>query len=166
MASACCLITLGCMFYRSALVSLTMPTTGIGTLSALILIAFSVSHIGIRTISFARHPFPPDVIRRAVWLYARFALSFRDVEDLLAERSLVGLDRKNFRYMSKRSDDDGIRKRLRELAMERRRFLDPRSPFYCSSVKVAACPRFEPTGRSAQSVIFVVCEPPQPSFSP
>jgi transposase-like protein len=40
------------------------------------------------TISFARHQFPPDVIRHAVWLYLRFTLSFRDVEDLLAERGL------------------------------------------------------------------------------
>src|SRR5712675_2186039 len=40
------------------------------------------------TISFARHQFPSDVIRRAVWLYFRFTLSFRDVEDLLAERGL------------------------------------------------------------------------------
>jgi transposase-like protein len=37
-------------------------------------------------ISFARHQFPPDIIRHAVWLYLRFTLSFRDVEDLLAER--------------------------------------------------------------------------------
>jgi transposase-like protein len=40
------------------------------------------------TISFARHQFPSDVIRHAVWLYFRFTLSFRDVEDLLAERGL------------------------------------------------------------------------------
>ena len=40
------------------------------------------------TISFARHQFPPAVIRRAVWLYMRFTLSYRDVEDLLAERGL------------------------------------------------------------------------------
>src|SRR5271167_1914451 len=40
------------------------------------------------TISFARHQFPPDIIRHAVWLYLRFTLSFRDVEDLLAERGL------------------------------------------------------------------------------
>jgi len=40
------------------------------------------------TISFARHQFPPDIIRRAVWLYLRFTLSFRDVEELLAERGL------------------------------------------------------------------------------
>jgi putative transposase len=36
--------------------------------------------------SYARHRFPPDVIRYAVWLYLRFTLSYRDVEDLLAER--------------------------------------------------------------------------------
>ena len=42
----------------------------------------------MQTISFTRHRFPPDVIRHAVWLYARFTLSFRDVEDLLAERGL------------------------------------------------------------------------------
>src|SRR5215470_6475636 len=40
------------------------------------------------TISFARHQFPPEIIRHAVWLYLRFTLSFRDVEDLLAERGL------------------------------------------------------------------------------
>ena len=40
------------------------------------------------TISFARHQFPPAIIRHAVWLYIRFTLSFRDVEDLLAERGL------------------------------------------------------------------------------
>jgi putative transposase len=40
------------------------------------------------TISFARHQFPPAIIRHAVWLYARFTLSYRDVEELLAERGL------------------------------------------------------------------------------
>jgi transposase-like protein len=39
-------------------------------------------------ISFDRHRFPPEIIRYAVWLYAKFTLSFRDVEDLPAERSL------------------------------------------------------------------------------
>ncbi len=42
----------------------------------------------MRTISFKRHRFPPEIIRHAVWLYARFTLSYRDVEDLLAERGL------------------------------------------------------------------------------
>jgi putative transposase len=40
------------------------------------------------SISYARHQFPPAVIQHAVWLYVRFTLSFRDVEDLLAERGL------------------------------------------------------------------------------
>jgi len=33
--------------------------------------------------------FPPTIISHAVWLYHRFCLSFRDVEDLLAERGIV-----------------------------------------------------------------------------
>ena len=43
----------------------------------------------MKPISYARHRFPPDVIRHAVWLYLRFPLSYRDVEDLLAERGLL-----------------------------------------------------------------------------
>jgi len=39
-------------------------------------------------ISFKRDRFPPEIIQHAVWLYARFTLSFRDVEDLLAERGI------------------------------------------------------------------------------
>ncbi|WP_316980344.1 IS6 family transposase [Shumkonia mesophila] len=39
-------------------------------------------------ISYKRHRFPPSVIQHAVWLYCRFTLSFRDVEDLFAERGL------------------------------------------------------------------------------
>jgi putative transposase len=39
-------------------------------------------------ISYARHQFPPAVIQHAIWLYLRFTLSYRDVEDLLAERGL------------------------------------------------------------------------------
>jgi transposase-like protein len=39
-------------------------------------------------VSYARHQFPPVIIRHAVWLYLRFSLSYRDVEDLLAERGL------------------------------------------------------------------------------
>ena len=33
--------------------------------------------------------FPPEIIGHAVWLYHRFCLSFRDVEDLLAERGII-----------------------------------------------------------------------------
>ncbi len=39
-------------------------------------------------LSFKRHGFPPDIIRHSVWLYARFTLSYRDVEEMLAERGL------------------------------------------------------------------------------
>jgi len=39
-------------------------------------------------ISFKRHRFPPVIIQYAVWLYARFTLSFRDVEEMLAERGI------------------------------------------------------------------------------
>jgi transposase-like protein len=39
-------------------------------------------------ISYARHRSPPAVIQHAVWLYLRFSLSYRDIEDLLAERGL------------------------------------------------------------------------------
>ena len=42
----------------------------------------------MRPISFKRHRFPPEIIRHAIWLYARFTLSFRDVEQLLAERGI------------------------------------------------------------------------------
>ncbi len=34
------------------------------------------------------HRFPSEIISHAVWLYHRFCLSFRDVEDLLAERGI------------------------------------------------------------------------------
>jgi putative transposase len=33
--------------------------------------------------------FPPEIISHAVWLYFRFSLSFRDVEELLAQRGIV-----------------------------------------------------------------------------
>src|SRR5205809_3342191 len=39
-------------------------------------------------LSYRRHRFPPPVIQHAVWLYLRFTLSYRDVEELLAERGL------------------------------------------------------------------------------
>jgi len=38
-------------------------------------------------ISYAGYRFPPEIIQRAIWLYLRFTLSLRDVEDLLAERA-------------------------------------------------------------------------------
>ena len=37
---------------------------------------------------YRRHRFPPEIIRHAIWLYLRFTLSYRDVEELLAKRGL------------------------------------------------------------------------------
>ena len=42
----------------------------------------------MKPLSFKRHRFPAEVIRHAVWLYFRFNLSLRDVEELLAARGI------------------------------------------------------------------------------
>jgi len=42
----------------------------------------------MQKISYRRHRFHPDIIKQAVWLYFRFTMSYRDVEDLLAERGI------------------------------------------------------------------------------
>jgi putative transposase len=42
----------------------------------------------MQPISSARHQFPPEIIRHATWLYLRFTLSYRDVEELLTKRGL------------------------------------------------------------------------------
>jgi len=39
-------------------------------------------------LSYRRHRFPASIIQHAIWLHLRFTLSYRDVEDLLAERGL------------------------------------------------------------------------------
>ena len=39
--------------------------------------------------TYKRHRFRPDIISYAVWLYYRFNLSHRDIEDLLAERGII-----------------------------------------------------------------------------
>src|SRR5258707_6330499 len=39
-------------------------------------------------LNYHRHRFPPEIIQHAIWLYLRFTLSYRDVEELLAERGL------------------------------------------------------------------------------
>src|SRR5215203_7420537 len=40
-------------------------------------------------LSFSGYRLPRDIIQRAVWMYLRFTLSFRDVEELLAERGIT-----------------------------------------------------------------------------
>ncbi len=41
------------------------------------------------TIPYAGHRYPAEIISHAVWLYFRFTLSFRDIEELLAARGIV-----------------------------------------------------------------------------
>jgi transposase-like protein len=44
--------------------------------------------IGLTATRYKNHRFPIEIISRAVWLYFRFCLSFRDVEELLFERGV------------------------------------------------------------------------------
>lgn len=45
----------------------------------------------MRPLSYAGYRFPPEIIQHAIWLYLRFTLSFRDVEELLTERGIEAL---------------------------------------------------------------------------
>jgi putative transposase len=40
-------------------------------------------------VRYPRYPFPPTITSHAVWLYYRFTLSFRDIEDLLAHCGII-----------------------------------------------------------------------------
>jgi len=42
-----------------------------------------------QTPNYHGYRFPPEIISHAVWLYHRFSLSFRDAEDLLAQRGII-----------------------------------------------------------------------------
>ena len=42
----------------------------------------------MRTSLYHRHRFPTEIISHCVWLYFRFALSFRDVEEMLVMRGV------------------------------------------------------------------------------
>ena len=42
-----------------------------------------------RSVSYKRHRFPPEIIAHAVWLYFRFPLSLRLVEEMLLERGIL-----------------------------------------------------------------------------
>ncbi len=41
-----------------------------------------------QSISYKRHRFPPEIITHAVWLYCRFNLSLREVEEMFLERGI------------------------------------------------------------------------------
>lgn len=42
-----------------------------------------------KSVSYKRHRFPPEIIASAVWLYFRFPLSLRLVEEMLLERGIL-----------------------------------------------------------------------------
>ena len=86
--------------------------------------------------TYKRHRFPPDIISYAVWLYHRFNLSNRDVEDLLAERGIsvsYGVAHRELmpdvihntaRYANNRAEQSHESTRVRERGM--RRFKSPK----------------------------------------
>ena len=43
----------------------------------------------MKKIGYRGYRFPPEIIHQTIWLYLRFTLSLRDVEDLLAERGVA-----------------------------------------------------------------------------
>jgi hypothetical protein len=47
------------------------------------------------TTKYKNHRFPVEIISHAVWLYFRFCLSFRDVEEILLERGVVVTSRRS-----------------------------------------------------------------------
>jgi putative transposase len=62
---------------------------------------------------YKRHRFPGEIISHAVWLYFRFLLSYRDVEELLAERGIV-VSHETIRRWSRKVGStfaDGLRRR-------------------------------------------------------
>jgi putative transposase len=57
--------------------------------SATIFAEHNANTMNARHSRYKRHRFPPEIISYAVWLYHRFSLSFRDIEDLLAQRGVI-----------------------------------------------------------------------------
>src|SRR5262249_19489768 len=45
--------------------------------------------VGMASLCYRANRFPAEIIQHAIWLYVRFPLSYRDVEEVLAERGLT-----------------------------------------------------------------------------
>jgi hypothetical protein len=58
-------------------------------------------------LSYRRHRFPPTLIQHAIWLYLRFTLSYRDVEEVLTERGLDDPERHHLLGRSYGGHDPG-----------------------------------------------------------
>ena len=65
------------------------PPTALSRRSECSSVAGGLVAKAIKRISYSVSRFPPEIIHRAIWLYLRFTLSLRDVEDLLAERGIT-----------------------------------------------------------------------------
>lgn len=69
---------------------------------------------------YTRHRFPPEIIQYAVWLYHRFSVSHRDIEDLLAQRGLLPEVIHNTQhYASNRAELSHQPTRVRERGMRK-----------------------------------------------
>ena len=92
--------------------------------------------------------FPPEIISHAVWLDYRLGLSFRDVEDLLAERGSPSRTRRS---------GHGVRPS------------GPTTPGRCTTAGARFGERREtqsPTARSpAVSALIFLSDPPRPTLS-
>ena len=80
-----------------------------------------------KTPSYHGYRFPPEIISHAVWVYYRFCLSFRDVEDLLAKRGVI-VSHETIRQWSRKFGAEYARKLERQMrrfksAAQAQRFL-------------------------------------------
>jgi len=74
--------------------------------------------------NYRGYRFPPEVISHIVWLYHRFTLSLRDIEDLLAERNVIVSYESIRQWCATFGLDDARRLRKRRGALGDRWFLD------------------------------------------
>ncbi len=75
-------------------------------------------------ISYHRHRFHPDIIRQAIWLYFRFTMSYRDVEELLAGRGIEVSYETDYRWVLKFGPEYARRIRKRRPLPHTEWFLD------------------------------------------
>ena len=81
-------------------------------------------------LSYRRHRFPSMVIQQAVWLYFRFALSYRDIEDMLAERGIdvsSGLTAEHDRGLRANNRAENSHQPIRRRERKLQRFKSPGS---------------------------------------
>ena len=82
----------------------------------------------MQALSYRGYRLPPVIIQPAVWLYLRFTLSFRDVEDLLAERGIAVSYETIRRWVGHLGQDVAARVLC---ALSRRRNSPPIIPIHC-----------------------------------